>query len=125
MKKQASWRVIIQVLLMGCVGLSPLFAQAKDTPHKLVFCSEGNPESLVPYSPGTTSVNVYVAMNDTLISHVRGETDITPSLAVHGQISRDGKEYTFFLRQGVKWHRNTFFEPTRDFNADDVIFTIV
>jgi dipeptide transport system substrate-binding protein len=124
MKIQASWRVFIQVLLMGCVGLSPLFAQAKDTPHKLVFCSEGNPESLVPYSSSTTSVGVYVALNDTLISHVRGETDIIPGLAVHWQISRDGKEYTFFLRQGVKWHRNAFFEPTRDFNADDVIFSI-
>ncbi len=31
--------------------------------------------------------------------------------------------YTFHLRKGVKWHAsNKAFKPTRDFNADDVLF---
>lgn len=37
-------------------------------------------------------------------------------------MSEDGTEYTFKLRQGVKWHSSDTFTPTRDFNADDVIF---
>ena len=31
--------------------------------------------------------------------------------------------YTFHLRKGVKWHTNANFKPTRDFNADDVMFS--
>ena len=31
--------------------------------------------------------------------------------------------YTFRLRKGVKFHSNAKFKPTRDFNADDVLFT--
>ena len=30
--------------------------------------------------------------------------------------------YTFKLRKGVKFHSNANFKPTRDFNADDVLF---
>ncbi|MCP6330365.1 ABC transporter substrate-binding protein, partial [Klebsiella pneumoniae] len=38
-------------------------------------------------------------------------------------ISEDGLTYTFHLREGVKFHSNKEFKPTRDFNADDVLFT--
>ena len=37
---------------------------------------------------------------------------------------QDGLEYTFHLRKGVKWHSNKNFKPTRDFNADDFIFSL-
>ncbi|MDF2973948.1 MAG: peptide transporter substrate-binding protein [Microvirga sp.] len=32
--------------------------------------------------------------------------------------------YTFNLRKGVKWHSNKNFKPTRDMNADDIVFMI-
>ena len=38
-------------------------------------------------------------------------------------MSADGKTYTFHLRQGVKFHTTDYFKPTRDFTADDVVFT--
>jgi dipeptide transport system substrate-binding protein len=47
-----------------------------------------------------------------------------PGLAERWTVSPDGKEYTFFLRKGVKWHSNKNFKPTRDMNADDIIFMI-
>ena len=31
--------------------------------------------------------------------------------------------WRFHLRHGVKWHSNATFKPTRDFNADDVLFS--
>ena len=38
-------------------------------------------------------------------------------------VSQDGLEYTFYLRKGVKFHTTKEFTPTRDFNADDVVFS--
>ena len=38
-------------------------------------------------------------------------------------ISPDGRTITFHLRHNVKWHSNKTFKPTRDFNADDVMFS--
>jgi dipeptide transport system substrate-binding protein len=47
-----------------------------------------------------------------------------PGLAEKWTISPDGTVYTFNLRRGVKWHSNRTYKPSRDFNADDVIFAI-
>ena len=46
-----------------------------------------------------------------------------PGLAEKWDISPDGTVYTFHLRHGVKWQSNANFTPTRDFNADDIIFS--
>jgi dipeptide transport system substrate-binding protein len=46
-----------------------------------------------------------------------------PGLARSWIIAPDGLSYTFKLRQGVKFHSNANFKPTRNFNADDVIFS--
>ena len=40
------------------------------------------------------------------------------------EVSADGKTITFHLRKGVKFHSGVNgFTPTRDFNADDVIWS--
>ena len=46
-----------------------------------------------------------------------------PGLAEKWEVSEDGKTFTFHLRHGVKWHSNKSFKPTRDFDAEDVIFS--
>jgi dipeptide transport system substrate-binding protein len=46
-----------------------------------------------------------------------------PALAESWDISADGKEYTFNLRPGVKFQTTEYFTPTRELNADDVIFS--
>ncbi|SDD61618.1 dipeptide transport system substrate-binding protein [Paracoccus isoporae] len=92
----------------------------------LVYCSEGSPEGFDPalYTSGTTfdasSRNVY----DRLVHFVHGETEIEPGLAESWDVSEDGLEYTFKLREGVKFHTTDYFTPTRDMNADDVIFSL-
>ncbi len=53
----------------------------------------------------------------------RGGTAVIPGLATKWDVSEDGKTYTFHLREGVKFHSTDFFKPTREFNADDVLFT--
>ena len=47
-----------------------------------------------------------------------------PGLAEKWEISADGTAYTFHLRKNAKWHSNKNFKPTRNFNADDVMFMI-
>ncbi|KTC26558.1 peptide ABC transporter substrate-binding protein, partial [Pseudomonas sp. ABAC21] len=49
--------------------------------------------------------------------------EVEPGLSTSWDISKDGLAYTFHLRDGVKFHTTDFFTPTRDFNADDVLFT--
>ena len=63
------------------------------------------------------------AVYNRLVEFVKGTTQVGPGLAESWDISTDGLEYTFHLRQGVKFQTTSYFTPTRDFNADDVIFT--
>ncbi|WP_343564864.1 ABC transporter substrate-binding protein [Kiloniella sp. b19] len=96
-------------------------AQAKT----LVYCSEGSPEGFTPalYTAGTTFDASSRQIFNKLVEFDRGTTNIVPALAESYEVSDDGKEYTFKLRKGVKFHDTDFFSPSRDFNADDVIFS--
>ncbi len=100
---------------------APALAQQKT----LIYCSEGSPEGFNPafYTAGTTFDASSRQVFDQLIEFVHGTTEVGPGLAESWEVSDDGLEYTFNLRQGVKFHSNSSFTPTRDFNADDVIFS--
>ena len=50
--------------------------------------------------------------------------NVTPVLAQSYSISPDNKEILINLRRGVKFHHTPWFTPTRDFNAEDVVFSI-
>jgi dipeptide transport system substrate-binding protein len=105
-----------------CIGAIASVAAAKGT---LVYCSEGSPEGFQPqfFSLGTTFDAVSVPMFNRLVQFELGTTNLVPGLALSWQISADGKAYTFKLRPNVKFHSNAQFKPSRDFNADDVLFT--
>ena len=91
----------------------------------LVYCSEGSPEGFQPqfFSTGTTFDAASVPMFNRLVEFELGTTNVIPGLAERWDVGADGKSYTFYLRKGVKFHSNAVFTPTRDFNADDVIFS--
>ncbi len=108
----------------GFAALICMFAvsvQAKT----LVYCSEGSPEGFTPslYTSGTTFDASSRQLFDKLAMFKLGTTAIEPGLATSWDISADGKTYTFHLRKGVDFHSTKFFKPTRQFNADDVIFS--
>ena len=90
----------------------------------LVFCSEGSPSGFdtAQYQSGTDN-DVSEPLYNRLVEFERGATVVEPSLATDWSISDDGLVYTFNLRPGVKFHSNAGFKPSRDFDADDVVFT--
>ncbi|MGE0280662.1 MAG: ABC transporter substrate-binding protein [Rhizobiaceae bacterium] len=91
----------------------------------LVYCSEGSPEGFDPglYTAGTTFDASSVPVYNRLVEFKPGTTDIEPSLAESWTVSDDGLQYTFKIRPGVKFQTTEFFTPTRDLNADDVIYS--
>ncbi len=113
-------RLISLILATGFISLSSI-AQSKT----LVYCSEGSPESFNPQlsTSGTTFDASSRQVYNRLYQFVIGATEVEPGLAESVDISEDGLEYTFHLRKGVKLHKTSYFTPTRDFNADDVLFT--
>ena len=98
-------------------------AQAKT----LVYCSEGSPEGFTPalYTAGTTFDASSHTVFNKLVEFERGSTNVIPGLAESWDVSEDGLEYTFHLRKGVKFHTTADFTPSRDFDADDVIFSFM
>ncbi len=112
-------------LLIGATSLALAFAAQPLHAKTLVFCSEGSPEGFNPqlYTAGTTFDASSRQVYDRLVLFERGTTNIIPGLAESWEVSDDGKTYTFNLRQGVKFQSTPDFTPTRDFNADDVIFS--
>jgi dipeptide transport system substrate-binding protein len=91
----------------------------------LVYCSEGSPEGFDPalFTSGTTFDASSHTIYNQLVEFVTGTTQVVPGLAESYEAAEDGLSYTFHLRQGVSFHSNENFTPTRDFNADDVVFT--
>ncbi|MBB3259346.1 dipeptide transport system substrate-binding protein [Paraburkholderia bannensis] len=100
-------------------------AAPKGPTGTLVFCSEGSPAG---FDPGqhTTSTD-FDASTDTIYNELvqfrNGTLDLEPGLATSWDSSPDQRVYTFHLRHGVKFQTTAYFHPTRDFNADDVLFT--
>lgn len=91
----------------------------------LVYCSEGSPSGFDPgqYTDGSTFDASAHTLYNGLVEFKVGTTEIEPALAESWEVSEDGKTYTFKLRPGVKFHTTEYFTPSRDFNADDVVFT--
>jgi dipeptide transport system substrate-binding protein len=113
-------------LVVGSLGLA--LATALTTPvvaKTLVYCSEGSPEGFNPtlYTAGTTFDASSRQLYNKLVEFERGTTNLGPALAESWDISDDGLEYTFHLRPGVKFHSTDGFTPSRDLNAEDVVWS--
>lgn len=112
---------LLTALILSAIVASPA-AQAKN----FVYCSEGSPSSFNPQlvadgtSVNATSATIY----NRLVEFEKGSSKLVPGLATSWEISKDKKVYTFNLRPGVKFHTTKYFTPSREFNADDVIFSI-
>lgn len=110
-------------LILGALIL--IFAQSGFAQKTFVYCSEGSPKTFNPMlgTDGVTFNASSKTVYSQLVSFKYGSTEIEPSLAESWKVSADGLTFTFKLRKGVKFHSNKDFKPTRDFNAEDILFT--
>ncbi|NBF11341.1 ABC transporter substrate-binding protein [Pseudomonas sp. Fl4BN1] len=91
----------------------------------LVVCTEASPEGfdMVQYTTAVTADAVAETIFNRLVDFKPGTTDIEPALAESWDISPDGLQYTFHLRKDIKFHSTDYFTPTREMNADDVLWS--
>jgi len=85
------------------LGAAPALAQTP--PGVLVVGQIAEPKSLDPHT--VTAVNdfrILMNMYDGLVEYAPGTLEVAPALAESWEISEDGTEYTFSLREGVTFH---------------------
>ncbi len=96
----------------------------QDKAKTLVYCSEASPSGFNPqFEIDDASFEATRPIFDTLVDFEYGKTNIIPKLAKRWTIDNKGLEYTFELREDVKFHATSYFVPTRNMNVDDVIFS--
>lgn len=77
------------------------------------------PKTFNPYAAQeTSSTSIIHRMHAYLLEENAMNYELQPALAKSWEISPDGKEVTFYLRQGLK------FSDGKPFTADDVVFTV-
>jgi peptide/nickel transport system substrate-binding protein len=105
------------VVLLLTVGLVFSVVGVVSSQGILVFGSSGD---AVRLDPGDVTDGESIQRIDNifegLVEFKSGIPEIQPCLATSWEMSEDGKEITFHLREGVKFHDGT------DFNADAVVF---
>ncbi|MES9788353.1 ABC transporter substrate-binding protein [Bacillus pumilus] len=108
--------VLALALFLGGCSSAPS-SEEKATKDTLVFGRGGDSTSLDPIT--TTEGETFKVtenMFEKLLNYGEKDTTIHPGLATDWDVANDGKSYTFYLREGVKFHDGT------DFNAEAVKF---
>lgn len=102
---------------------SPALGQVKT----LVFCASESPDSFNPQL--TVSQGAFDASSrqlyDRLVAFRQGGYEIEPALASSWEILDGGTTYIFNLRQDAPFHRTRDFRPSRNMNAEDVVFSFM
>ncbi len=113
-----------RTLLAGAAALALISgAQAAGT---LTVCTEASPDGFdqAQYESSVTHDASGKTIYDQLLHFKPGTTEVVPGLAEKWEINPDGTVYTLHIRKGVKFHTTPWFKPTRELNADDVLWSI-
>ena len=90
----------------------------------LVYCAEGSPSFFNPQlASDGPSFDMSQGLYDRLLSFDLKTGALKPGLALSWSLSKNKLSYTFKLRKKVAFHHTSYFTPSRDFNADDVLFS--
>ena len=116
---------LLNTSLLSQVQAAPRVPQSL-TENGLIYCTNASGFSFNPQTADAgTSMNVVTEQIYNKLFEIKNHSaTVTPSLATSYSISEDGKTILINLRKGVKFHHTPWFTPTRDFNAEDVVFSI-
>ena len=116
--RKISVLLILGLALLAIVGCNG-GGEAVDGASTIIIGLEAEPTSLdATQISDFNSSRACMEMYDTLIRFKDGSIEMEPGLATDWEVSEDGLEYTFTLREGVKFHDGN------PFNADAVKFNI-
>ncbi|SFQ94780.1 ABC transporter substrate-binding protein [Desulfoscipio geothermicus] len=110
---------LVALLLAGCSGGEKQQAADSGKEKVFVFAQGSDPRGLDPaYVDDGESAKIMVNIYDNLVRYKPDSTEIEPALATSWETNEDKTEWTFHLREGVKFHDGT------PFNAEAVKFSI-
>lgn len=104
--------------LAACLALSLVACGAPPPPRALVFARGSDTVTMDPANASEgESVKVVMNLFEGLVEYEDDSTAVRPCLATTWEASADGKEWTFTLRRGVRFHDETPLNP------DAVVFS--
>src|SRR5512140_414741 len=121
-------RILMVLMLVAMVAVltAPAGAASKKDGKpdggSLSYGEYGRPATLDPI---TSNEMISLRITELIFNGLVGineKQEIVPELAEKWEASKDGRNYTFFLRKDVTWHPKEGEEP-KPFTADDVVFT--
>ncbi|MAM61587.1 ABC transporter substrate-binding protein [Maritimibacter sp. UBA3975] len=99
------------------MALTPTSSLAQTPPGVLIVGQIAEPKALDPAAvTAQNDFRIVVNLYEGLVQYASGTLEVEPSLAESWEVSDDGTEYTFMLREGVMFHDGT------PFNAEAVKF---
>ena len=121
MKLSKFWGLVI-LLTVAAAGCMPQPATpappAAGPTGTLVYGTTAEPSRLNPIVGPEVHTKAAIELAFDPLVAVDDQMALIPALASRWEISADGRQYTFYLRQGVRWHDG------QEFTADDVKFTL-
>jgi peptide/nickel transport system substrate-binding protein len=98
-----------QLRMALCVTFVLLFGAVVAQGERLVVSLASDPTSLfLPRAADRTATNASLPLYDSLV-WINDDLEIEPALAERWEVSADGTEYLFYLRQGVSFHNGEPF----------------
>ncbi len=117
-----NWRVLsvatILIMVGSLIAACTCAPKAEQAPPLII----GTTDSVTDLDPAQSydfhTWEIHHNTMDTLLNYIPGTTELEPGLAEEYDVSADGLEYTFKLREGLKFPDGTAF------NADAVVWSI-
>ncbi len=115
---------LILALAVGC-NFNGKYKKDYIKRNGVIFCVSANVSNLDPISNEINVTSVTIAQNvfNRLVSYNQDLNLYEPELASSWSVSEDKMTYRIKLRRDVKFHSTSWFKPSRNLNADDVIFS--
>ncbi len=125
MKKKKTLKVIVAMVLMMGLLIGTVWAggQGEESAEKektFIIARSTDAETLdAGYAWSEGEIDLMFHLYDGLVSFKNDQLEVEPALATSWEMSDDGLVWTFYLREGVKYHDGS------DFNAEAVVYSFM